>query len=379
MFNFVSKRKWFFLASAIIILAGIIVMGVAGLNLGIEFSSGSSMTLVFQEQVEQADLRAALADMGHSQATIQRSAKDAFLLQGLTLKPDDLVDRLQTKFDTTIRLAEFEAAGNETAGNSTIALMFGKPIDQSELTSELEAIGLSGISIEQKTLDSFLVKTKSLSSDEQGQFEQTLNQKFGSLSLLDFYSISAVVASERVQYTSYAVVLAAVGILLYIAWAFRKLAHSFRFGVCAIIALVHDVLVLLAIFAMLRAQIDAMFIIAVLTVIGYGVNNIIVVFDRIRENRIRYPNADLETTVNIGLTETLTRSLNTSLTTLFALFALFAFGGATIHNFILALIIGIIVSTYSSIFIAGQLLVSWERGEFSWLYRWIPLRRKQQS
>lgn len=381
MFNFVISRKWFFLASALIIIAGIIVLVVAGLNLGIEFSSGSTMTLVFEEPVGQANLRAAFADLGHTKAIIQHSDKDAFVLQGLALSPDErdeLVDTLQTKFDTTIRLAEF-GIGNETTGNSTIALMFGKTMDQSDLSNELETLGYSEVSIEQTTLDSFLVRTKTLSSEEQDQIEQALEQQFGPLALLDLYSISPVVATERVRYTIYAVIVSAVAILLYIVWAFRKLAHFFRYGVCAIIALVHDVLVLLAIFAMLRAEVDAMFIIAVLTVIGYGVNNIIVVFDRIRENRARYPSADLETTVNIGLTETLTRSVNTSLTTLFALFALFAFGGTTIHNFVLALIIGIIVSTYSSIFIAGQLLVSWERGDFSWLYRWIPIRRKQRG
>lgn len=381
MFDFVSGRKWFFLASAVIIIAGIIVLVVAGLNLGIEFSSGSTMTLVFKRPVEQANLRAAFANQGHSEAIIQHSAKDAFVLQGLALGPEDgdrLVNSLQTRFDTTVRLAEF-VTGNETTGNSTIALMFGKTIDQSALNNELETLGYSVANIEQTTLDSFLVRTKTLSSEEQDKIEQALEQQFGPLALLDFYSISPIVATERVRYTIYAVVVSAVAILLYIAWSFRKLAHFFRYGVCAIITLIHDVLVLLAIFAMLRAEVDAMFIIAVLTVIGYGVNNIIVVFDRIRENKARYPSADLETTVNIGLTETLTRSVNTSLTTLFALFALFAFGGATIHNFVLALIIGIIVSTYSSIFIAGQLLVSWEHAEFSWLYRWIPIRRKQRG
>jgi preprotein translocase subunit SecF len=114
-----------------------------------------------------------------------------------------------------------------------------------------------------------------------------------------------------------------------------------------------------------------------LTIIGFGVNNVIVVFDRLRESKIVESRFDLETRVNMGITETITRSINTSLTVLFTLFALYAFGGATIHNFMLALIVGVIASTYSSLFIAGQLLVSWERGDFGKLFSWLPIRRKQ--
>jgi preprotein translocase subunit SecF len=122
-----------------------------------------------------------------------------------------------------------------------------------------------------------------------------------------------------------------------------------------------------------------MFIIAVLTIIGFGVNNVIVVFDRLRESKSIESRLDLAGRVNMGITETITRSINTSLTVLFTCFALYAFGGATIHNFMLALIVGIIASTYSSLFIAGQLLVSWERGDFGKLFRWFPIRRKQQG
>ena len=123
MLDFVSKRKWFFLASGIIIVAGIIALIVSGLNLGLEFSSGTTMTMVFKDRVEQGALRTALADLGHPNAIIQRSAQDAFLVQGLTLSSDEkdkLINDLQTKFDTTIRIAEFGSAGNTTAGNATL-------------------------------------------------------------------------------------------------------------------------------------------------------------------------------------------------------------------------------------------------------------------
>lgn len=368
MFDFTSKRNWLFLVSAIIIVAGIITLIIAGLNTGIEFSSGSTMTLVFEEPVQQADLRASFAELGHPEAIIQHSNKDAYILQDISLnsaEKEALIDNLQERFDTTIRIAEFgtrgnETQGNETQGNETLALLLGKTINQDELSNALIELGYQDVVIGFSSLDSYLIRTRMLEPDESNQVEQTLAQKFGPVSLLDFYSVSAVIAGERVRYTVYAMIVASVGILLYIAWAFRKVASPFRFGLCAIIALIHDVLILLAIFAFLRVQIDSMFIIAIMTVVGYGVNNIIVVFDRLRENRSRFINITFDDVVNISLTETLSRSLNTSLTTLFVLFALYAFGGTTIQNFVLALLIGVIVSTYSSLFIAPQLLVAWE-------------------
>ena len=401
MLDLVSKRKWFFLASGIIIVAGIIALIVSGLNLGLEFSSGTTMTIVFKDQVEQGALRTALADLGHSNAIIQRSAQDAFLVQGLALSPQQnerekeeaqLADSLQSKYGTTIRIAEFGSlgnttlgnitsgnatTGNATTGNTTLALIFGKTIAPSDLSSELETLGYTGVSIEQTTLDTYLVRTKTISTVEQGQILQALEQKFGPMDYLDFATISPEVSGQRVKYNIYAIIAAAVAILLYMAWAFRKLASSFRYGTCAIVALLHDVLIMLAVFAIFRIEIDSMFIIAILTIIGFGVNNVIVVFDRLRESKIVESRFDLETRVNMGITETITRSINTSLTVLFTCFTLYAFGGSTIHNFMLALIVGVIASTYSSLFIAGQLLVSWEHGDFGKLFSWLPIRRKQ--
>ena len=392
MLDFVSKRNWFFLASALIIVAGIIALIVSGLNLGIEFSSGTTMTMVFKEPVEQGNLRTAFADLEQTNAIIQHSSKDAFLLQGLTLttqQREQLADDLQAKYDTTIRIAEFSSegnatSGNETPGNATLALMFGKEVAQSDLGNvtvlsgnETIALGDPRFNMKHTTLDSYLIRTSTISTEEKEQIKQALEQKFGPLNYLEFASISGDIAGERVRYNIYAIIAAAVAILLYMAWAFRKLASPFRYGTCAIIALVHDILIMLAVFAIFRVEIDSMFIIAVLTIIGFGVNNVIVVFDRLRESKSMESRLDLEARVNIGITETVTRSVNTSLTVLFTCFALYAFGGSTIHNFMLALIIGLIASTYSSLFIAGQLLIAWERGEFSWLYRWIPLRRKK--
>ena len=400
MLDFVSKRKWFFLISGLFIIAGIIVMGLSGLKLGIEFSSGTTMTMLFENHVAQADLRTSMADLGYPDAIIQRSDQNAFVVQNLALsavqserdqQEQQIVNNLQTKFNTTVRIAEFgvggnttsgnqtvgnQTQGNITSGNSTLALILGKIVGPSDLSNELTSLGYTGAIINQTTLDSYLVRTKSVSTQQKTQIQQTLEHKLGPMNYLDFSTISPEVSGQRVRYNVYAIVAASVAILLYMAWAFRKLPSPFKYGMCAITAVIHDVLIMLAVFALFRIEVDSMFIIAILTIVGFGVTNVIVVFDRLRESKVVESRFDLATRMNMGITETITRSINTSLTVLFTLFALYAFGGSTIHDFVLALIVGVVASTYSSLAIAGQLLVSWEQGDFGKIFSWLPIRRQ---
>jgi len=148
--------------------------------------------------------------------------------------------------------------------------------------------------------------------------------------------------------------------------------NPFRWGTCAIIALLHDVLLVLGIFSLLGfiagVQIDALFITGMLTVVGYSINNTVVVYDRIRENMSRGISKDMEKVVNISVVETISRCLNTSMTTLFVVLAIFLFGGATIHYFILVLLLGVLVGLYDSICISGSLLVTWEKGGLKGLF-----------
>lgn len=180
-------------------------------------------------------------------------------------------------------------------------------------------------------------------------------------------SVSPSVASETTLRAFLAVLAASVCILLYVWFSFRKVAKPWRYGACAIIALLHDVLVVLGIFSilgwLLDIQIDTLFITAVLTVVGFSVHDTIVVFDRIRENMQRRTSETFEQVVDASLVQTMARSLNTSLTVIFTLTALTLFGGVSIRTFTLALLIGIISGTYSSIFNASMLLVIWEKGE----------------
>ena len=400
MLDFVRQRKWFFLLSGLFIIAGIIALSISGLKLGIEFSSGTTMTMLFENHVAQADLRTSMGDQGYPDAIIQRSDQNAFVIQNLALSPvqterdqqeQQIVNDLQTKFATTVRIAEFgvggnatsgnqtlgnQTQGNTTSGNTTLALIFGKTVGPSDLSSELTSLGYTRATINQTTLDSYLVRTQSVSTQQKTQIQQALQQKFGPMNYLDFSTISPEVSAQRVRYNIYAIIAASVAILLYMAWAFRKLPNPFKYGTCAIAAVLHDVLIMLAVFAIFKIEVDSMFIIAILTIVVFGVTNVIVVFDRLRESKVIESRFDLATRLNMGITETITRSVNTSLTVLFTLFALYVLGGSTIHDFILALIVGVVASTYSSLAIAPQLLVSWEQGDFGKLFSWLPIRRQ---
>ncbi|MFC2022305.1 protein translocase subunit SecF [Chloroflexota bacterium] len=299
MFNIIGKRFWFFLISGVVILVGIISLVTFGLKAGIEFSSGSLMTVSFEQEVDQGELKKELASLGYANVIIQRAGEDEFL----------------------IRLPE-------------------------------------------------------LSGEAKTELEAGLTDGFGTLEVREFDAVSPMVAAETARNAAIAVAIAAIGILLYITWAFRRMPDPFHYGTCAIVALLHDTLVALGAFSILGAilgwEINLMFITGILAVIGYSVNNTVVVFDRIRENLTRDAKSDFEVVVNNSLVETLSRSLNTSLTTLFVVLALLFFVGVSIQNFAVVLLIGIIAGTYSSLCIAPALLVVWKKGEWGRI-PWRPL------
>jgi preprotein translocase subunit SecF len=181
-------------------------------------------------------------------------------------------------------------------------------------------------------------------------------------------TIGASVSSHLKSRAFSTAIVVMLAIIVYVAYAFRKVSKpvkSWKFGVTAIIALIHDVTIVMGIFVLLGyylgVEVNIPFVVALLTILGYSVNDTIVVFDRVRENLITYGYDRFEEVVNRGVNDTLVRSLNTSVTTLLVLVALFLFGGGTIKYFSLALIAGVIVGTYSSIFLASPLLVEWEK------------------
>ena len=303
MFDITGRRFWFFLISGIVILIGIISLATFGLKSGIEFSSGSMLTVKFEQEVEQSQLEQELADLGYPNVIVQQT---------------------------------------QPTGN-------------------------------------FIVRTHELSGEEKTQLEDGLKASFGDFAgESSFKRVSPMIAEETSRTAVIAVVVAAFGILFYVTWAFRRMPKPFHYGFCAIIALAHDALIALGIFSILGGilnwQINLMFITGVLAVVGYSVNNTVVIFDRIRENLKKDISVDFEVVVNNSLVETLGRSLNTSLTTIVVVLALLFFVGATIQNFVVVLIIGVIAGTFSSICIAPMLLVVWDKGEWRRFIQWLPLK-----
>ena len=272
--------------------------------------------------------------------------------------------------------------GIEFSGGLEVRMSFENEVDQGELGQELANLGYDSALVHSVLSEEgvFLVRTPQLNEEEQKHLETALTNRFGNLKgQPEFRVVSSEVSTETARVAGIAVGIASVGILIYITWAFRRMPRPFRYGTCAVIALVHDVLIVLGIFSILGAalnwEINLMFITGILAVIGYSVNNTVVVFDRIRENLRRGVSANFEVVVNNSLVESLSRSFNTSLTTLVVVLALLLFVGMSIQNFAVVLLIGIFAGTYSSVCIAPQLLVAWEKGEWGRLVRWLPVAR----
>ena len=208
---------------------------------------------------------------------------------------------------------------------------------------------------------------------ERQLIEDDLTQTVAPVVAVNFDSTSPIVAQETVRNAIIAMAAASVFILLYIWYAFRRVPRAYRYGISAILTLVHDTLLVLGIFSILgrvlNMEVNSMFIVGILTVAGYSVNDTIVIFDRIRENVIRYPDRALDSVVNLSIVETVGRSINTSFTTFTVLLAMLLIGGSSIRELLLVVAIGVIIGTYSSIFIASQFVVIWERGEIWSIFR----------
>lgn len=261
--------------------------------------------------------------------------------------------------------------GIDFTGGTIWELQFRQPVESLAVREELAANGYDRTQVQIAEGNTALIRTRELQegSADKAKLAEALRARFGEFTELQIQTVGPSAGSEISRRAVLAVALASLGILAYIAYAFRQAQHPFRFGICAILAMIHDVLVVLGIFAILgyffNVEIDALFVTALLTVIGFSVHDTIVVFDRVRENTIRRAGRDYADTVNHSIVQTLARSVNTSLTVIFTLLALYLFGGETIKNFVLALLVGIISGTYSSIFNASLLLVSWENRELS--------------
>jgi len=273
--------------------------------------------------------------------------------------------------------------GIDFSGGSLLELRFPSgPLPSTEDVVGLYAdAGVADASVQTVGTDGLVIRSKAMEDAVKGQIVAALGELTGEVVVVQrFESVGPAVGTEVAQRAGLAVAVAAIGITLYISYAFRRVEHAFRYGLAAIIAMLHDVLVVIGIEAILGHflgwEADSLFLTALLTVIGFSVHDTIVVFDRIRENRRLHRRLSYEALVNHSIVQTLDRSINTQLTVMFTLLALLLFGGVTTHHFVTILLIGVFSGTYSSIFNASPILVVWENEEWR---TWFRGRRTSQA
>ena len=299
MINIVAKRMWFLSASTIILIVGILsLLFPPHLNLGIDFLSGTGVTVKFENDINSSRIESQFNKIGLDSPSIQSMGDKTFFIR-------------------TEKLSDFDVENNDST------------VSRSDLEKSIEEID----------------------SDAE---------------IIEIESVGTKVAEGTVRNSIIAVSVASFFVMLYVLYAFRRLEKSYRFAFSAVLTLVHDVVLVTGIYALLGhifgLQVNSVFIVALLTVIGYSVNDTIVIFDRIRENQIKFPDNKYSSNINISINESIIRSLGTSITTLLVLFSMLVLGGSTLREFIVVLILGVIVGTYSSIFIASQFLIIWEEG-----------------
>ena len=257
--------------------------------------------------------------------------------------------------------------GIDFTGGSLIEVQFESRPDINIVRQKIESLNFGQVVIQPAGDASFSIRTRELSTDERQKMTTELSglEKIKDISA---NTIGPTIGQELRSRSIWAMALVLIAIILYIAFAFRKVSRpisSWFYGIFAVVALFHDVFIPLGVFSILGhfkgVEIDSLFITALLTVIGFSVHDTIVVFDRIRENLGKLKGLSFEETVNYSLAETLNRSLRTSLTVIFTLLALLLLGGESIRYFSLALLVGIVSGTYSSIFNAAPILVAWEK------------------
>jgi len=260
--------------------------------------------------------------------------------------------------------------GMDFTGGSLLEVEFAatRP-DSQTVTADLNKLELGNINLQPVGERGVILRFKEVDEDKHQSILKSLREVgSGDIAEKRFESIGPIIGAELKSRSLWAIGLALFFIVSYIAWAFRKVSRpvaSWKYGLAAVVALVHDLLIVIGAFSALGhfagVEIDSLFVTALLTVLGFSVHDTIVVFDRTRENLFRGLGGDFENTVNQSVNETIVRSINTSVTTLLVLSTLYLFGGDTIRYFALALIIGITVGTYSSIFVASPLIVDWHK------------------
>ncbi len=377
MIKIVQRRKIWFAFSAILISASIVALSVWGLRLGIDFTGGTLMEFSFKEKdLNSEEIKDALKDLGLGEINVQFSGDDSVLLRFKDVDEDTHQEIIKTLDFATSNEGKEEKDSNseeniedvdkkESIENEPISIIKkALAVDEVEIINEINKNKEKEIEVITDFEEEINIESEEIESES----AIATNEENFNIKEKRFDSIGPVIGNELKSTAVIAIIIALIAIVLYIGWAFRRVSRpvsSFKYGIIATITLFHDIIITLGVFAVLghlyNVEVGIPFVAALLAILGYSVNDTIVVFDRTRENLIRSGADDFEKVVNKSVNETLIRSLNTSFTTLLVLVTLYLFGGETIKYFIIALMVGITAGTYSSIFIASPLLVTWQK------------------
>ena len=391
MIDFVGRRRFYAALSLIMIVPSLIGLALWQFEAGLDFAGGLETEVRFLGATDLDDVTDAVnsIDGAPESAIINVSeGEDGSYVVNATINPPSLDDGL----------AVAEAVGNTIGAElptsvsldldieeSAVRSEFWFPgsVSQDEVRSALETVGLGGARIQATADSAFRLRVEQPSDGDLEGLRQRINEalrgEIGPIVVLQSSSVSGTLSVEIARDAGVALAVAAVAILIYISLAFRRLPNPMLYGAAAIIALIHDVTIVAGVFAIggrfADLEVNAMFITALLAIIGYSVNDTIVVFDRIRENLLLDPREDFRRVVNAAITQSMGRSLNTSITVVLALLALLLIGGVTIRPFVIVLFIGTVAGTYSSIAVASQIVYLWQDGTLPRLLRMRGERR----
>ena len=370
MINFIGRRRYFAAISLVLLIPSFVALAVWQLNPGIDFQGGLEMEVRFLQGIEPATVETALTDASFDELTVSETREETILVS-VPVPADIAAAQFEANITDAITLAlgEFQQPESSTVDDQLeIEIWFAADASQDDVRDALRSIDLADARVQGTGSASFKIRVQEPDGGSiellRQQILTTLDAEVGPLFVLQASAVSGILSAEIAQDAGIALGVAALAILIYISIAFRRLPNPAVYGAAAIVALLHDVTIVVGAFAILGEvadlEVNAMFVTALLAIIGYSVNDTIVVFDRVRETFLADTNADLLFAVNAAITQSLGRSLNTSITLILALLALVLIGGVTVRPFVIVLLIGAVAGTYSSIAVAAQIVVLWE-------------------
>ena len=394
MIDFIGRRRIYALVSLLMLAPALIGLALWQFEAGLDFAGGLESEVRFLRDAGLPEIEDALdgAELADG-VTVNASEGDegTFVLETSLLTPDVALARESANAVIDGVVAELGSVvlvdASVAPDSARYEFWMASSATQDEVRAALETVDLGGARIQETADSAFRIRVEQPPEGDLERLRQRINgalrAEVGPIVVLQSSSVSGVLSVEIARDAGVALAVAAVAILIYISIAFRRLPNPVLYGAAAIVALLHDITLVAGAFAIggqiAGLEVNAMFITALLAIIGYSVNDTIVVFDRIRENLLLDPREDFRRVVNAAITQSLGRSLNTSITVVLALMALLLIGGVTVRPFVIVLLIGTVAGTYSSIAVASQLLVLWQDGTLPRLLRMGGERRVVRS